>query len=78
MNAEKLCSKAIQFFPNIKLSPADLTITNNAQQVAQNKLQEAIEEKKALIDAAGSAGAFVTFFRYLALVQTDESWYVCL
>lgn len=73
VNAEKLCSKAIQFFPNIKLSPADLTI-NNAQQVAQNKLQEAIEEKKALIDATGSAGAFVTFFRYLALVQTDESW----
>ena len=46
----------------------------NVQQLAQSRLSEAIEEKRSIIDAAGSSGAFVTFFRYLLLVQTDESW----
>ena len=75
MNAEKLCSKALQFFPNLKLSSSELNI-DNAYDLAQSRLTDAIEEKRSIIDATGSAGAFVTFFKYLALVQTDESWYV--
>merc|ERR1711871_1066079 len=73
LNAEKLCGKALQFFPNLKLTPMELNI-ENVQQLAQSRLSEAIEEKRSIIDAAGSSGAFVTFFGYLLLVQTDESW----
>merc|ERR1711871_1149361 len=73
LNAEKLCSKALQFFPNLKLSSSELNI-DNAYDLAQSRLTDAIEEKRSIIDATGSAGAFVTFFKYLALVQTDESW----
>merc|ERR1711871_573613 len=73
LNAEKLCGKALQFFPNLKLTPDELT-TENVKQLTQSRLTEAIEEKRSIIDTAGSTGAFVTFFRYLLLVQTDESW----
>merc|ERR1711991_62777 len=75
LNTEKLCSKALQFFPTLKLSSSELNI-DNAYDLAQSRLTDAIEEKRSIIDATGSAGAFVTFFKYLALVQTDESWYV--
>ena len=67
----------LQFFPNLKLTPDELT-TENVKQLTQSRLTEAIEEKRSIIDTAGSTGAFVTFFRYLLLVQTDESWYVLL
>ena len=44
------------------------------QQLLRARLETAIAEKKQLIDSSLSSWAFVAFFRYLALVQVDESW----
>ena len=38
-----------------------------------NRLSKAIEDKSKLIDSSGT-WKFHEFFRYLTLVQTDESW----
>jgi preprotein translocase subunit SecA len=53
----------------------DISSSSNdkIQALIQARLVEAINTKRTLINA-NSAGAFITFFRYLSLVQTDESW----
>jgi preprotein translocase subunit SecA len=75
VNAEKLRNKAVQFFPNIQLTIEDISNTpqNKVLPMLQQRLQSAIDTKKAQVDAV-SPWAFVAFFRYLAMVQTDESW----
>lgn len=76
-DTEKLVGKALQFFPNLRLSIAEITgVSSNdaVNELVQSKLADAVAEKQQLIDTAGSQGAFVTFFRYLSLVQTDELW----
>lgn len=75
VNVDKLLAKALQFFPNIKLSRVELEqiAPKDLPAFLENRLSEAITEKKAAVDSATS-WAFVGFFRYLALVQMDESW----
>lgn len=84
LNAEKLVAKAAVFFPNIALTVQDVqyaqTQGRGDVKVAVGKLLDerllaAIAVKRGEVDAASAnAWAFVSFFRYLALVQTDESW----
>ena len=77
VNADKLVAKAQQFFPNINLNMEEVTRLGNVEEVrslAQSRLTDAVAEKQKTIDEVGSQGAFVTFFRYLTLVQTDEVW----
>ena len=78
INASKLVTKAKQFFPNIVLTedavsslPGDKV--DKVQKLLNERLELALTQKIQLIDTV-SAWAFVAFFRYLALVQTDESW----
>jgi preprotein translocase subunit SecA len=75
VDAQKLVTKAMQFFPNIKLSVDDVSSTPPAEvsQMLQARLLDAIQEKRRELDNATS-WPFVSFFRYLAIVQTDESW----
>jgi preprotein translocase subunit SecA len=75
LNAEKLRTKAVQFFPNIALTVDEISSipTNQVQASLRAKLETAIVLKKSQVDAV-SPWAFVAFFRYLAMVQTDESW----
>ena len=78
LNAEKLRAKAAQFFPNIALSVEEIDAAAKAssgtiQQLLRTRLDEAIAQKRQQVDAV-SPWAFVSFFRYLAMVQTDESW----
>jgi len=78
LNVEKLRTKALQFFPNIALDPAELTAAAAAggpkvQSLLEGRLDAAIADKRAQVDAV-SPWAFSSFFRYLSLVQTDESW----
>mmetsp|Transcript_19540 Transcript_19540/g.18872 ORF Transcript_19540/g.18872 Transcript_19540/m.18872 type:complete len:1035 (-) Transcript_19540:297-3401(-) len=75
LNAEKLRTKAVQFFPNIVLTVDEISSipTTQVQASLRAKLETAIVLKKSQVDAV-SPWAFVAFFRYLAMVQTDESW----
>jgi len=75
VKADKLVSKAIQFFPNIVLTQDDITKTSpeKVQKLVSERLELALAQKIQLIDTV-SPWAFAAFFRYLALVQTDESW----
>jgi len=75
VNADKLVAKAVQFFPNIVLSADAITSTpaDKVQKLLNERLELALAQKIQLIDTV-SPWAFVAFFRYLALVQTDESW----
>jgi preprotein translocase subunit SecA len=70
-----LRTKAVQFFPNIVLTAEEISSlpTNQVQSTLRAKLETAIVLKKSQVDAV-SPWAFVAFFRYLAMVQTDESW----
>jgi len=77
---EKLVSKALQFFPNLKLSNDDIiqfnskgSDINTFKTLLYGRLDDAIQQKKVEVDSL-SPWAFVAFFRYLALVQIDESW----
>merc|ERR1711871_1364500 len=77
VNADNLVTKALQFFPNINLNMEEVTRLGGVEEVrslAQSRLTDAVAEKQKTIDEVGSQGAFVTFFRYLTLVQTDEVW----
>lgn len=75
VNAEKLVSKAIQFFPNMRLTVAEVQSASPAKvpDLLSERLQESIAQKRQLIDSA-TTWAFAGFFRYLTLVQTDEAW----
>ena len=77
MNAEKLRAKAAQFFPNIALTVDEINVAvsqpGTIQPLLRIRLDEAIAQKRQQVDAV-SPWAFVSFFRYLAMVQTDESW----
>ena len=75
VNPEKLVPKVLQFFPNMKISVSEIESVQKDKllNLLENKLLEAINDKKNLLDS-NSPGAFVTLFRYLSLVQTDESW----
>jgi preprotein translocase subunit SecA len=75
VKADKLVSKAIQFFPNIVLTQDDIMKTSpeKVQKLVSERLELALAQKIQLIDTV-SPWAFAAFFRYLALVQTDESW----
>merc|ERR1711965_1061214 len=73
---EKLVSKSLQFFPNLKLSNNDINSeksNENIKSLLYKKLDDAIQQKKEEIDSL-SPWAFVAFFRYLSMVQIDESW----
>jgi len=83
VQADKLVSKAKQFFGNIQLTVDDVAGAAPAkvQQLLQQRLMDAVAEKKAAVDrlfAVGAGpiadGSFVAFFRYLAMIQMDESW----
>jgi len=105
VDAAKLHGKALQFFPNLQLTVADITTSSNVSwqcsqsidrdrhemivvmsqdkvlALLQSRLSEAISRKKLEIDetsanlvsgsdgASGSKSAFVSFCRYLSLVQ---------
>ena len=77
LNADKLRAKAAQFFPNIALTAVEIDAAaaqpGKVQQLLRARLDEAIAQKRQQVDAV-SPWAFVSFFRYLAMVQTDESW----
>jgi len=75
VNAEKLVSKTLQFFPNMRLSIPEVESTpaNKIPDLLAERLKDSIDQKKQLIDSA-TTWAFAGFFRYLTLVQTDESW----
>ena len=75
VDAEKLVAKVVQFFPNIKLSVAEVASSQAVKvlPLLEQRLEQAMEDKKQLINTA-SSWAFPGFFRYLTLVQTDESW----
>ena len=77
LNAEKLRAKAAQFFPNIALTVDEINVAvaqpGTIQPLLRIRLDEAIAQKRQQVDAV-SPWAFVSFFRYLAMVQTDESW----
>jgi len=76
VNVEKLLSKTLQFFPNMKITAQDLSDSvkrNNVVEVLYDRLDDAVLDKRQEVDSV-SSWAFVAFFRYLALVQVDESW----
>jgi len=51
------------------------TSTDKVLDLLQSRLQLAITAKRSEVDEASvNSWAFVSFFRYLAMVQTDESW----
>lgn len=76
VNAEKLVSKALQFFPKLDISISEIESMPPADvpQVLQKRLDDAIAQKRLEVDNASLSWAFVAFYRYLALVQTDEAW----
>jgi len=73
--SEKLAAKANQFFPNIDITVSELQQLPPTQVASylSNKLTKAIEKKKNEIDTM-SSWALAAFFRYLVVVQIDESW----
>ena len=74
IDAAKLVAKAVQFFPNIKLSVADIQGSASATQVLTHaRLNAALDDKAALLKQA-SQWAFPSMARYLSLIQLDESW----
>ncbi|KAJ1418833.1 P-loop containing nucleoside triphosphate hydrolase protein, partial [Ochromonadaceae sp. CCMP2298] len=79
VNAEKLVAKAVQFFPNIKITAEEIEAAGagagaeGVLPLLHLRLEAAVQEKRAEVDSV-SSWAFVAFFRYLALVQVDESW----
>jgi len=76
LNCDKLVAKVVQFFPNLVISAREIEAlpVRDAQRLLRTRLETAIAEKKELVDSSLSSWAFVAFFRYLALVQVDESW----
>lgn len=76
VDAQKLVSKAMQFFPNIILTVDEVMKcqpTDELKKLLRVRLDDALAQKKQMVDTL-SAWAFVSFIRYLALVQIDESW----
>lgn len=76
VDSTKLVSKTMQFFPNIILTVdevAQCAPTDELQKLLRVRLDDALAQKKQMVDTL-SAWAFVSFIRYLALVQIDESW----
>jgi preprotein translocase subunit SecA len=75
VDAAKLVSKALQFFPNMQLTEAQVVAAAAADVPAllHESLGQAIATKREQVDAL-SPWAFAAFFRYLALVQVDEAW----
>merc|ERR1711871_1192332 len=74
---DKLVSKALQFFPNLQLQNNDImklkSDDDKIKELLYERLDDAIQQKKVEVDSL-SPWAFAAFFRYLALVQIDESW----
>jgi preprotein translocase subunit SecA len=77
VDAAKLVSKAVQFFPNIALTASDVSgaaLAGGAlQALLHTRLRAAIDNKKALL-SQGSQWAFPSMARYLSIIQVDESW----
>lgn len=75
VDVAKLVGKLKQFFPPMQIIEADVVSAGDGgvQALIAEKLKEAISAKKVEIDSL-SPWAFVAFFRYLSMVQTDESW----
>lgn len=75
VNANKVVSKAKQFFPNIELTQAEIEACEPSKvlPLLLSRLDNAIVAKRKEVDTL-STWAFVSFFRYLSMVQTDESW----
>lgn len=75
VDIEKLTAKAKQFFPTISLTAAELKAVASTEVLSllMAKLNDATTIKRQEIDTA-STWAFVSFFRYMSMVQTDESW----
>jgi len=75
VDTTKLVAKAKQFFPGMVLTETDITATPDDEIMAllKRRLDACIQAKKVEVDSL-SPWAFVAFFRYLSMVQMDESW----
>jgi len=75
VDATKLVSKALQFFPNLQISVQEVSEAPpaNLLSMLETKLNAAIDDKRRMLDSV-SQWAFPSYARYLSLVQTDESW----
>lgn len=75
VNADKLVSKALQFFPNLHLTKEEISTSELSvlPGLLQSKLLIAIAAKRQEIDTASvNELAFLSFFRYLSVVQVGS------